>query len=155
MPDAPLLIAYDGSEAAGRAVDQAGALFSGRDALVITVWRSLTSAAGAARVALPDEVVDEAVERLDEAAREAALELAGEGAERARAAGLEARADARACDDAVWATLIEAADGCEAAAIVVGTRGRSAVRAALLGSTSSGVINHSRRPVVVAGDDRG
>jgi nucleotide-binding universal stress UspA family protein len=37
----------------------------------------------------------------------------------------------------------------QAAAIVVGSRGQSTVRSALLGSVSNGVVNNSRIPVVV------
>jgi nucleotide-binding universal stress UspA family protein len=37
----------------------------------------------------------------------------------------------------------------KAAAIVVGSRGQSTVRSALLGSVSNGVVNNSRIPVVV------
>src|SRR5204863_1337877 len=34
----PLLLCYDGSEAAARAIERAGSLFAGREALVVTVW---------------------------------------------------------------------------------------------------------------------
>ena len=36
--DAPVLIAYDGSDTAGRAVREAGKLFGSRPVLVVTVW---------------------------------------------------------------------------------------------------------------------
>ena len=36
--DAPVLIAYDGSDTARRAVREAGKLFGSRQALVVTVW---------------------------------------------------------------------------------------------------------------------
>lgn len=152
MSDEPVLLAFDGSDPARRAIEQAGALFPGRRAVVTTVWRSIESGAGAARVALPDAVVDDAVERLDAAAGESALDIAREGAELATAAGMRATPDARVCGDAVWSTVLDAAEEVDAAAIVVGSRGRSAVQAALLGSTSSGVLHRSRRPVVLVGD---
>src|SRR5215203_4433442 len=38
MNDAPILIAYDGSDSARRAVHDAGKLFGPREALVVTVW---------------------------------------------------------------------------------------------------------------------
>lgn len=152
MSDRPILLAFDGSDPARQAIEQAAALFPGRRAVVTTVWRSLESGAAAARVALPDAVVDDAVERLDAAAGESALEIAREGAELATAAGMQATPDARVCGDAVWSTILDAAEEIDAAAIVVGSRGRSAVQAALLGSTSSGVLHRSRRPVVLVGD---
>lgn len=153
MPETPLLIAYDGSDPAKLAIRQAADLFPGRPAVVLTVWSSMAERAGAARIALPDALVDEAVERLDEGAREGALEVATEGADLAVKAGLQATPEAAPCDEAVWATIIAAADARDAPAIVVGSRGRSSVRAALLGSVSSGVVHHSGRPVVVAGDE--
>ena len=36
--DGPLLLRFDGSERAARAIKRAGALFARRDALVLTVW---------------------------------------------------------------------------------------------------------------------
>ena len=41
----PLLIAYDGSEPAGHAVDEAARLFPGAPALVATVWETIGEAA--------------------------------------------------------------------------------------------------------------
>ena len=37
--DGPLLLCYDGSEDAKHAIEQAGRLLGGRDALVVTVWQ--------------------------------------------------------------------------------------------------------------------
>src|SRR4051794_12319086 len=37
--DGPLLLCYDGSEHARDAVERAGSLFAGRDAVVLTVWQ--------------------------------------------------------------------------------------------------------------------
>jgi nucleotide-binding universal stress UspA family protein len=50
----------------------------------------------------------------------------------------------------VFATLIACADGLDAAALVLGSRGRSALAATLLGSVSTGVLHHTARPVLVA-----
>lgn len=52
-----VLIASDGSEPAQNAIDHAARLFPGSPALVATVWRSVRPAAGAARAALPDDII--------------------------------------------------------------------------------------------------
>ena len=56
----------------------------------------------------------------------------------------------------MWATLDEASDEHDVAAVVVGSRGQSEVHAFLLGSVTHGLVHHCRRPVVVVrgGDER-
>ena len=150
-PAAPLtiLVAYDGSDPARHAIEEAGRLFPGAAARVLTVWRSVGRAAGAARVALPDEVIAQAVRNLDQEAEAGAAKTADEGAAVARKAGLDASPAAERTADSLWTVILSYADEHDAAAIVVGSRGQSAVRSALLGSVSNGVVNNSRRPVVV------
>jgi nucleotide-binding universal stress UspA family protein len=148
--DSPaILIAYDGSAAAAAAVDAAGRLFPGRRTLVVSVWWSVRSAAPGGRVALPDEMIHTAVENLDGAARQAAADTAERGVERARAAGLDADAVVARADPNVAATVVRMAQDREVAAVIVGSRGRSGLRAALLGSVSNAVVHHCRRPVLV------
>ena len=48
-----------------------------------------------------------------------------------------------------FAALIEAADELDARAIVAGSRGRSSLRAAVLGSVSTGLLHHTIRPVLI------
>ncbi|MDQ3936027.1 MAG: universal stress protein, partial [Actinomycetota bacterium] len=49
----------------------------------------------------------------------------------------------------VWHAIVEAADELDARVVVLGSRGLSGVRSALLGSVSYGVVHHSRRPLLV------
>ncbi len=149
MPDQrPVVIAYDGSPAAREAVRRAGELFAGRAAIVVTVWSSV-GAASAGRAALPDEVVQVARERLDRSARDDAATVADEGARLASECGLVARAATTACGHSVWETLNKVGEEEDAAVVVAGSQGRSAISAALLGSATTGLVRHAVRPVLI------
>jgi nucleotide-binding universal stress UspA family protein len=145
----PILIAYDGSEGAKAAVGAAGRLFPGSSAIVMSVWPSAAAASAASLIALPAGVATSAYQELDKESERQATEKAHEGANAAKDAGLDATATALGSNRPVWATIVAAADQEDAQAIVVGSRGLSAVKSALLGSVANGVIHHSSRPVVV------
>ena len=147
--NSPVLIAYDGSEPGQNAIAHAARLFPGCPALVATVWRSIRPAAGAARAALPDDIIQEAIARLDATAEADAARTAQEGAGRARSAGMSASPLVICAEPSVWASIIAAAHTYDARAVVVGSRGRSGLRSAVLGSVSNAVVHHCRRPVVV------
>lgn len=147
--DKPILIAYDGSDGAKAAVAAAGELFSGRRAIVLSVWHSAAAAAPASLIAIPAGVATRAYAELDSESKRQADEMAAEGATEAKAAGLDATGAGVLCHRQVWATIVAAADEEDVAAVVVGSRGRSAVASAVLGSVANGVVHHSSRPVVV------
>jgi nucleotide-binding universal stress UspA family protein len=144
-----LLIAYDGSAPAARAVDEAARLFPGATALVATVWETIGEAARAGRIALPDAVIAEGVQNFDAATEAEAIETAEAGAARARAAGMDATSLAFRGARSYWQGLLELCRERGCSAIVVGSRGRSATKSMLLGSVSSGVVHHAEVPVVV------
>lgn len=147
--DDPVLIAYDGSAPARHGIEHAARLFPGRRALVLTVWTSARDVAGVARAALPADVIHEAVRNLDTAAEREASETAEEGAEFARSLGLSASASAVLADPSVAGSIVHAAEEAQASAVVVGSRGRSGLKSALLGSVSNAVVHGCERPVVV------
>ena len=148
-PDDAILIAYDGSGSARHAIEHAARLFQGRSAVVLTVWTSVREAAGAARAALPADVISEAVRNLDTATEREASETAEQGAELARSLGLSTSATTVLADPSVAGSIVRAAEQAQAAAVVVGSRGRSGLKSALLGSVSNAVVHACRRPVVV------
>ena len=143
------MLAYDGSESAQAAIQEAATLFPDRPLLVLSVARSVAATGSASIAGIPAGVAGDAIARLNEEAQQQAEALAHEGATAAEAAGLEATAVGALTDRTVWGAIVREAEDKNVAAVMVGSRGRSDLRSALLGSVSSGVINNSGRPVVV------
>lgn len=101
----------------------------------------------------PTAIDVEAAHGLEKQLEARARRTADEGAELARSAGLEAEPLIVADDVKVADAIVELAKDRGVAAIVVGSRGLSGLRARLEGSTSSGVLKHAASPVVVVHDD--
>ena len=137
------LIAYDGSEAARAAIARAAELLASRPAQVLTTWQPV-SLAVATGVAPPAYIPD-----LETAYERSAAKTAAEGVALAEAAGLTATPVVVPEPNGCWTAILDAAEAADAAVIVMGARGLSGVRSALLGSVSSGVVHHSTRPVLV------
>jgi nucleotide-binding universal stress UspA family protein len=138
----PVLFAYDGSELAKLAIDEAGRqLEPGRDALVLTVWR--TSVVGF--IPPPEAKFDAAA---SDEVRKAAEETAAEGASMARAAGF--RAQSLAVTEApTWKGIARIADDRDASLIVLGSHGKSGLAGVFLGSVAGAVAAHSGRTVLI------
>ena len=145
----PILFAYDGSEHARNAVERAGGVLRPGSAVVVCVWMPIALAAPAATLGVSPAVASGGARELDAAARERAECLADEGAELARAAGFEAERRALEGTASAWHAILRCADELDAAVIVTGSRGRSSMAAALLGSTAQGLLHHAHRPVLV------
>jgi nucleotide-binding universal stress UspA family protein len=141
-PRGPVVFAYDGSELAKLAIDEAGRqLAPGRDALVLTVWQTFDVGfvpAVALRV--------NAAESAD--VRDAAERTAADGASLARAAGFKARGlQTKAAP--TWKGIVDAAEESDASLIVLGSHGRTGLAGVLLGSVAEAVTAHSRRSVLI------
>ena len=145
--DGPLILCYDGSEGAADAIQQAGALFTGGRALVLTVWQSvpIPGSLGMGGEAAP--IVNNV--ELDRAAAERGGRLADEGVRMAQGAGLQAEPLAVKATGPVWKTIVEIAGRQDAATIVMGSRGVTGIRAMLLGSVSDAVVHHADRPTLI------
>ena len=149
MPDAPFLVCFDGSDCAAAAIREAGEIVGGGPALIAHAWLPPSALMLARRMPEPSHPLAEAVQEFDAAARAAAEQLTAEGAGIAAEAGFAARPVTIEAPDGVWRPLLELAEEHEASAVIVGSHGRSPVSAAVLGSVSRGIVNHSKRPVIV------
>jgi len=151
----PIVIAYDGSSAARRAVAAVAKLLPSRRTLVVTVWEAALAHAAAAPkpAATATPVVDPSAGLdVDSDLRASAQRVSDEGAQLARSLGLDAEPIATVDASAVASTIVELARRHDAAAIVVGSRGLSGVRARLEGSTSKDVVKRAPCPVIVVHD---
>src|SRR5262245_10306635 len=144
----PVLIAYDGSSQAKRAIVEADReLAPGRRTVVLTVREPLEKIAFAG---LGGEIVlDPAtVSAMQDAAANEAAAAAEEGTRLARDAGFaaEARVEVAASP---WQAIVAVGDELDAGVIVIGSRGRTGLPKVLLGSVASAVAQHSRRSVLI------
>jgi nucleotide-binding universal stress UspA family protein len=144
-----ILLCYDGSEHAQIAVDRAAQLFPRAPVTVLCVWEPFIEqmAEGGFGAGYPPPIRD--VDEIDAALRDRATKTAEEGADRARHAGMAAEPRVEVRGMSVTTTIIETADAVGADAIVLGSRGLGAVKSVLMGSVSHGVVQNSRRPVLV------
>jgi nucleotide-binding universal stress UspA family protein len=149
MNDAPILICYDGSDEARRAIDAAAALLGPRRAVVIDVGAPLTPAESVAT--LSPVVPGAAFEELN---MSVAQERAADGAERARGAGFSAEARAEVAAP-TWEDIVDVADEIDAAVIVLGSRGLTGARELFEGSVSHDVAEHAGRPVLIVPPAKG
>jgi nucleotide-binding universal stress UspA family protein len=140
----PILLCYDHSVGARRAIEAAVALFPGRNAIVLHIWSPVAAIGAVYGAMVPSAAFDES-----EIQRSAML-LAEEGARLATDAGLDATpATASARFDGTSNTILAFAEQRDVAVIVLGARGLSAVRSLVLGSVSHAVVQHAHCPVLV------
>jgi nucleotide-binding universal stress UspA family protein len=154
----PVMIAYDGSDAAKQAISAAAELFGGRRAYVVTIWEpglayamSDLEPTGPELSPIPMDI--QGAQELEDELQVHARRTAAAGAEFARAAGLNCEALVVADRVSVAEALVDVAQKQSVAAIVVGSRGLTGLRARLEGSTSSAVLKHAACPVVVVHND--
>jgi nucleotide-binding universal stress UspA family protein len=125
IADGPLLIGWDGSAGAAAALAEAGRLFSGRELLAVSL--------GAPAADLPAGLPETVLSRTSRVTVDAGHGMPGHVV----ADGLAQCARARS-----------------AAAVVVGSRGRSPVAEILLGSAAMATLHRAHRAVVVVPGDR-
>jgi nucleotide-binding universal stress UspA family protein len=141
----PVLFAYDGSRLARAAIAEAGRqLPVGRDALVLTVWRTFN----VGFIPEPEAQFDAACAG---EVGEAAEQTAAHGAALAEAAGFRAQPLAVQGTPAGKA-VIDTADDHDASLIVLGSHRRAGLGGRVAGSVAADVASRSLRPVMIVHD---
>lgn len=147
QPRSHVLVCYDGSAHADHAAREAARLFPGAQITILTVraqsW--LAPFTTSELHSNSENPLEQVALRLDQEAQA----TAEAGVAILRSAGVEASADTSVVENSVWHCIVEYADDEDIDAIVVGSKGRSNLKAALLGSVSAGVVSHARQPVLV------
>jgi nucleotide-binding universal stress UspA family protein len=142
----PVLFAYDGSELAALAIEQAAQqLATGRDALIVCVWQPADVGFVPADKRHFDASDASEVKR-------AAEETAARGASLAERAGFRSQSLAVKAAP-TWKGIVETAEEHKASLIVLGSHRRRGVVGHLLGSVAAAVVTHSTASVLVVHSD--
>jgi nucleotide-binding universal stress UspA family protein len=152
----PVVIGYDGSPVADRALAEAAGLLAPRPALVVVVWEAGRAFEAAWPVGLdvPVPVIDlRHAQELEQEAYESAERTARMGAGLARSMGLQAESMVVADEVSVAETLLRVTRERDALAVVVGAHRHGVLSEVLLGSTSRDVVRHATCPVVLVRED--
>jgi nucleotide-binding universal stress UspA family protein len=144
-----ILIAYDSSDDAKAAIQHAGRLMRGQTAIVVSVWEPFMTMIARTPAGLGPISGMSDIERIDETLRQTVERHAQEGAQLARAAGLDASARIASRSGSIAEAILAAAEETGAAAIVLGSRGLTGLKSMMLGSVSHAIVQHADRPVLV------
>ena len=143
-PQGPLVLCYDGSEAAERAIRIAPVLVGrGRAARVFYAYKPTERSLGVAQ-GITGGRIDAPVHGEADA-----HDIVDRGVAIAREAGFEAEPLLVEADRRTAELVAATAEDLDAPAIVIGTRGLSGLKSALLGSVAREVVNAYHRPVVL------
>jgi nucleotide-binding universal stress UspA family protein len=138
----PAIFAYDGSDLAGYAIEQAGIqLAPGREALVVCVWQP----ADVGFVPVEGHNLHAAAANEVEAA---AKETAAHGAEIAERAGFKATPLTVEAAP-TWKGLVQVAEDHKCGLIVIGSHQRSGLLGHLAGSVAAATVSHFESSVLV------
>lgn len=147
-----LMIAYDGSPNADRAIAYAGRFLRADLTHVVTAWRpggvaptGISALAGGVQPYLDPQMDAE----VDAALRDEATEVNVRGVGLATEAGLTAKGSLAEVESTVWGALVAAADALDVDMLVTGTRGETGLRALVHSSVAEHVLKHCGRPVFI------
>jgi nucleotide-binding universal stress UspA family protein len=143
-PGGPLILCFDGSEAAEHAIRTAPVLVGrGRPARVLYAYKPTERSLGVAQGATGGRIDAPVLGEAD------AHEIVDRGVAIARDAGFDAEPLLVVADKRTAELIADAAEELDAPGIVIGQRGHSGLKSAVLGSVSREVVNAYHRPVVV------
>jgi nucleotide-binding universal stress UspA family protein len=143
-PRGPLVLCYDGSEGAERAIRIAPVLVGrARAARVLYAYKPTERSLGVAQAAAGGRIDAPVLSEPE------AHEIVDRGVALARDAGFEAEPLLLVADRTTAEIVADQAEQLDAPAIVMGTRGLSGLKSALLGSVARDVVNAYHRPVVL------
>jgi nucleotide-binding universal stress UspA family protein len=145
-----ILICYDGSDSAKRALSVAHNTLGDGPMVLLHVWNHPDAVlADAFSTRAAESGAAPAQDKLEGLARRRADEVIDEGRARAAELGMVVQTREAPSHDSVWQAILEVADELDAELIVAGTHGTTAVQELTLGSVSGGLVHHSERPVLI------
>ena len=139
-----VLIAWDGSDHAARALRVAAAELRERTVEVVHVSRSAVDWALAPLLGPMLRMPD-----VDEAIVAHAQETLDRGVALATELGFEATGQVVTSGRPAWHALLDVADEVDATLIVAGSHGHSPISAGMLGSSAAGLVQRSHVPVLI------
>jgi nucleotide-binding universal stress UspA family protein len=142
--DGPFVLCWDDSENAKQAIEVAtGLLGKGRKAKLLYIYKPMERSLGVAQ-AMTGGRIDAPV-----SGEADAHDTLDRGVAFAREAGYDVEPLLVQADRGIAEIITATAEEVDAPAIVMGQRGRSGLKTALLGSVSRDVVNAYHRPVII------
>jgi nucleotide-binding universal stress UspA family protein len=144
-----ILLCYDGSASARHAITTAHGVVGQSPATLLHAWEPPANFLGPDPFGGIETWSGPQIAELEAMAVERANRTVEYGVELARNAGFPVEPRLVRSDMTVWRTILDVAEELDAQLVVVGARGVSPIQSLLLGSTSTALVHHSVRPVLV------
>jgi nucleotide-binding universal stress UspA family protein len=144
----PVLICYDGSASAQRALSVAASSLDGAPMVLLNIWnppqRVMADSFG-----VSESEHGPGYQELEALSCRRAAEILAEGEAEAQLRDFRVTTRQEPNRSSIWKTILDVADEVDASLIVAGTHGTAAVESGLLGSVSNALVHHAHRPVLL------